>query len=301
MVNIAVDMLGVKFKNPVFTASGTAGYGVELLPHIDLSRIGAVVTKGISARPKMGNPQPRIFETPSGILNSIGLQNIGAKKFIEKILPELQKHDTRVIVNVFGDTADQYAEVAEMFKGEGRVSALEVNLSCPNVKEGGIAFGRDPKVAAKIISAVVKASGKPVIAKLTPNVTEIAPVARAVEKAGASALSVINTLMGMAVDIEKRRAVFRNVTAGLSGPAIKPVALRFVWETANAVNIPVIGIGGISTVEDALEFIMAGATAVEVGSANLVNPGVTADIVEGIEDFCVKNSISELSEIRGII
>ena len=301
MVDLSFTMFGIKFKNPVFSASGTSGYGLELSPHIDLGKIGAIVTKGISAKPKRGNPQPRIIETPSGMLNSIGLQNIGARKFIDDVLGKLEDADTKVIVNVFGDAIDGYIDVSRMFLNENRVDALEVNLSCPNVKEGGIAFGREPKLAAEVISAVIDASKKPVIAKLTPNVTDIAPIARAVEEAGASAISVINTLVGMAIDVENRRPYFKNVTAGLSGPAIKPVALRVVWETAKAVDIPVIGIGGISTGRDALEFIMAGATAVQIGSANLINPGIMSDVVDEINDFCRDNKISDLNEIRGII
>ncbi len=294
-------MFGVDFKNPVFTASGTAGYGIELTSYVDLDRVGAVITKGVSAGPKLGNPQPRIIETPSGILNSIGLQNIGVKSLIDEVLPELEKYDTKVIVNVFGDDIDGYIEAAGAFLNEDRVDALEVNLSCPNVKEGGIAFGRDPKVSASVTSSVVEASKKPVIVKLTPNVTDIAPIARAVEKAGASAISVINTLLGMAVDVENRIPFFKNLTAGLSGPAIRPVALRFVWETARAVNIPVIGIGGITSGVDALEFIMAGASAVQVGTANMIDPGAVSNVVDEIEDFCIRNKISNLNEIRGII
>ncbi len=294
-------MIGVKFSNPVFSSSGTSGYGLELSPYIALGDIGAIVTKGISAKPKQGTPQPRIVETASGMLNSIGLQNIGARKLIDNVLPKLEDTDTKVIVNVFGDNLDGYIEVGRMFLNEDRVDALEVNLSCPNVKEGGIAFGRDPELAAEVISAVIDASKKPVIAKLTPNITDISPIAKAVEKAGASAISVINCLVGMAIDVENRRPYFKNITAGLSGPAIKPVALRVVWETAKAVDIPVLGIGGISTGRDALEFIMAGATAVQVGIANLINPGTISDVVEEISDFCTENKISDLKEIRGII
>ncbi|MBN1573818.1 MAG: dihydroorotate dehydrogenase [Deltaproteobacteria bacterium] len=301
MVDLSVNMFGIDFKNPVFAASGTAGYGIELVHYIDLEKIGALITKGVSPKPKSGNPQPRIIETPSGILNSIGLQNIGVKRLIDEVLPELEKYDTSVIVNIFGDDIDGYINVAGAFLNEDRVDALEVNLSCPNVKEGGIAFGRDPKISAEITSAVVEASQKPVIAKLTPNVTDIAPIAKAVEEAGAAAVSVVNTLLGMAVDVETRRPYFKNVTAGLSGPAIRPVALRFVWETARAVKIPVIGIGGITSGKDALEFIMAGAAAVQVGSANLVDPGVISNVIDEIEDYCTKNGISDLKEIRGII
>ena len=299
--DLSVKMFGVTFNNPVMGASGTVGYGTELAPYVDLNHIGAVVTKGISIEPRQGNAPPRLFETASGLLNSIGVQNIGSRRFIDEALPELMKYDTRVIVNIYGETPDEYRRVAEAFGGVSGVDALEVNLSCPNVDKGGIAFGTDPALIQTIVSAVKEASGKPIIAKLTPNVTDIGPPARAAQDAGADAISLINTLMGMAVDIRTRRPFFRNVRAGLSGPAIKPVALRLVWEAARSVTIPVIGLGGIMTGQDAVEFIMAGARAVQVGTANFVDPGAMSSIVSGIRTFMEENGIERLEDIRGSI
>ncbi len=299
--DLSVEMFGITFKNPVMGASGTVGYGTELAPYVDLNDVGAIVTKGISIEPRQGNVPPRLFETASGMLNSIGVQNIGARRFIDEALPELKKYDTRVIVNVYGESAEEYRLVAEAFAGVSGVDALEVNLSCPNVDSGGIAFGTDPALVRMIVTAAREASGKPIIAKLTPNVTDIAPPARAAQDAGADALSLINTLMGMAVDIRTRKPFFRKVRAGLSGPAIKPVALRLVWEAARAVTIPVIGLGGIMTGEDAVEFIMAGAWAVQVGTANLVDPSALSTVVSGIRTFMEENKIARLGDIRGII
>lgn len=300
-IDLSFEMFGVRFKNPIIGASGTVGYGTELSEFSDLGDFGAVITKGISKRPRVGNPPPRLLETPSGLLNSIGLENIGAERFIDEVLPKLKREDTRIIVNVFGETVEGYREVSEIFSGVEGVDALEINLSCPNIKEGGIAFGRDPEIAAWIVKEVKGASNKPVIAKLTPNVTDIVPIAKAVEDEGADAISLINTLLGMAVNTENQRPYFKNVTAGLSGPAIRPVALRFVWEAKNAVKIPIIGIGGIVSAEDALEFIMAGAEAVEIGTANFINPKTASEISGGIRKYMNENKITNLDDIRGII
>jgi dihydroorotate dehydrogenase (NAD+) catalytic subunit len=300
--DLSVALFGTTFRNPVMGASGTVGYGLELLPYVkDLGRIGAIVTKGISADPREGNDPPRLFETASGLLNSIGVQNIGARRFIDEVIPELEKYDTRIIVNVYGESFRDYRRVGEYFRDVGRVDALEINLSCPNVERGGLAFGLDPGAVKRVVKAVRKASKKPVIAKLTPNVTDIRPLARAAQSAGADAVSLVNTLMGMAVDVKNRRPFFKKVTAGLSGPAIKPVALRMVWQAAHAVTIPVIGIGGIMTGQDAIEFIMAGAWAVQVGTANFVDPTACVTIVDGIEGYMRENGIGNLREIRGII
>ncbi|MBN1882911.1 MAG: dihydroorotate dehydrogenase [Deltaproteobacteria bacterium] len=299
--DMSVELFGVRFKNRVMGASGTVGYGLELLDSLDISRIGAVVTKGISALPKRGNPPPRICETPAGVLNSIGLENIGAERFIIDVLPELSRHDTNIIANIFGETMSDYQRVASMFRGVKEVCALEVNLSCPNVKKGSIAFGRDPDTAARLIKKVKKSTDKPIIAKLTPNITDIVPLARSVQRAGADGVSLINTLIGMAVDVEKRRAVFKNITAGLSGPAVRPVALRMVWEAASNLSIPVIGIGGIGSARDALEFIMAGASAIQVGTANFTHPGIMGDIVEDMETYIKDRNINTLDTIQGII
>ncbi len=299
--DLSIGMFGLTFKNPVMGASGTVGYGVELAPYVDLNGIGAVVTKGISIEPRQGNAPPRLFETASGLLNSIGVQNIGAHRFIEEVLPELGKYDTRVIVNIYGESIEEYRRAAECFHDVERVDALEVNLSCPNVDKGGLVFGTDPASIQTVVREVKEASGKPVIAKLTPNVTDIRPLARAARDAGADAVSLINTLMGMAVDISARKPFFKKVKAGLSGPAIKPVALRLVWEAAQALDIPVIGIGGIMTGQDAVEFIMAGASAVQVGTANFLDPSAMGAVIGGIETFMEENQIERLEDIRGII
>lgn len=292
-----VTIAGLKLKNPVMVASGTFGYGEEYAPYIDLNRLGAIVTKGLSLKPKLGNPTPRIIETPSGMLNAIGLQNVGIEAFIKDKLPFLKKFDIPVIANFFGNTLEEYGEAAKRLSDCEGVHALEVNISCPNVKEGGIVFGTDPKAAASVISLVRKSTNLPVIAKLSPNVTDITVMARAVEEAGADAISLINTLTGMAIDVKTRRPKLANITGGLSGPAIRPVAVRMVWQAANAVKIPIIGIGGIMTAEDALEFIIAGATAVQVGTANFVTPTATIDIINGLERYLIDNNLADIKEL----
>ncbi len=297
--SLAVDLAGLTLRNPVMPASGTFGYGREFAPYLDLEKIGAVMTKGISLRPKAGNPTPRIAETSSGMLNAIGLQNVGIDAFIRDKVPYLQTLDTPVIVNFFGNQLHEYIEVAEKLSDIEAVDAVELNISCPNVKQGGIVFGTEPCAAAEVVSGVRKVLNKPLIVKLTPNVTDITVMARAVEEAGADVISCVNTLTGMAVDIEKRRLYLANGTGGLSGPAIKPVALRMVYQVVRAVTVPVIGIGGIMTAKDALEFLLVGATAVQVGTANLVNPGVMAEIVDGMEQFCRDKGIDDINQWIG--
>lgn len=295
---LSVEVAGIKFKNPVLTASGTFGYGIEFAPYTDLNLLGGVVVKGLSLRPREGNPGPRIVETPCGMLNAIGLQNVGVDAFIKEKLPLLRKYKTRVIANIFGETIEDYAEVARRLESAGGVDAIEVNISCPNVKKGGIVFGTDPKEAFKVVSKVRSSTGLPVITKLSPNVTDIKVMVRAVEDAGTDAISLINTLTGMVVDVEKRRPVLATATGGLSGPAIRPVAVRMVWQAASVARTPIIGMGGIMTAKDALEFIIAGATAVQVGTANFVDPSAAAKVVSGIEDY-VKRHSTTVRELIG--
>jgi len=299
---LEVEVGGIRMKNPIMTASGTFGYGEEFSPFIDLNKLGAMVLKGITLKPKMGNPPPRIIETPSGMLNAIGLQNVGVEVLIKEKLPYLKKFNTPVIINVSGDTIEEYLELARRLgeiSEEMGVAGLEVNISCPNVKKGGMAWGTDARATYKIISNIREATSLPLIVKLTPNVTDIKTIAQAAEEAGADALSLINTLVGMAVDIDSRKPKLANVSGGLSGPAVKPVALWLVWQVFQTVNIPVIGIGGIIKVEDALEFIIAGARAIEIGTANFVNPRVTIEIIEGIEKYLIENNIKDINELVG--
>lgn len=298
-MNIRVGSL--ELKNPVMTASGTFGYGEEFAPYVDLNRLGAVVVKGLSLEPRAGNAPPRIMETPMGMLNAVGLENIGVNAFITEKLPYLGQYDVAVIANIFGETLDEYIRIAEILNGVSGVDALEVNISCPNVKKGGIAFGADPRDAAIVTKRVKEVTDLPVIVKLTPNVTDITEIARSVEQAGADALSLINTIRGMSVDIEKRIPHLKTITGGLSGPAIKPVALRMVWEVARVVSVPVIGVGGISTASDALEFLIVGATAVQVGTANFINPRATADILEGVECYLRKKKIHDINDLIGTL
>ena len=298
-MNLTVEIGSLKIKNPVMTASGTFGYGEEYADYVDLNRLGAIVVKGLSLKPRLGNPPPRIMETASGMLNAVGLQNVGVDVFIEEKLPYLSKYDVAVIANIYGETYAEYKKVARKLSAVKGVHALEVNISCPNVKKGGVSFGADPKVAAKVTRTVKDETGLPVIVKLTPNVTDVAVIAEAVEKAGADALSLINTLTGMSVDLKTRTPHLKNITGGLSGPAIKPVALRMVWQVVNRVSIPVIGIGGIMTAEDALEFLILGAKAVQIGTANFINPRATLDVLEGIKNYLSANKIEDINEIIG--
>jgi len=297
--NLAVTIGGVNMKNPVTTASGTFGFGREYGPYIDINRLGAIVVKGTTLEPREGNATPRLVETPAGILNSIGLQNPGADYLVEHYAPYFATLQTRVIVNISGNTVEEYARLAAKLDGVPGIAGLEVNISCPNVKKGGMAFGSHPATAAQVTKAVKQATALPVIVKLSPNVTDIGEIARAVEAAGADGLSVMNTLLGMAIDVRKRKPVLGNIMGGLSGPAVKPVAVRAVWQVYRAVKLPIIGMGGITTAEDALEFILAGATAVAVGTANFVNPRATLDVLEGIEAYLVENSITDIKELVG--
>ncbi len=297
---LAVDIAGVRFKNPVLTASGTFAYGLEFAHLMDLSSIGGIVVKGISMKPIKGNPPPRICETPSGMLNAIGWQNIGAIEFVTKKLPALRKYDTNVVVNIVGFDLDDYLEVARFMNDCPGIAALELNISCPNVKKGGFHFNKDPRDAARVTAETKKASPRlPLWVKLSPNVTDIREFARACEDAGADALSIINTLVGMAIDLERRRPKLRYVTGGLSGPAIKPIALRMVWEAGRVVKIPVVGVGGISSAEDALEFLVAGARAVQVGTANFYNPAASEQIAAGIGEYCRSHRFEDINEIIG--
>ena len=297
--NLKVNIGGLLLKNPVMTASGTFGYAGEFEQLVDLERLGAIIVKGLSLKPTRGHPPPRIVETPSGMLNAIGLENIGIEAFEKKKLPFLKRLQTPIIVNIYGKTIDEYAEMAHRMEDIDGIAGIEVNISCPNVSAGGIAFGVDPDAACQLVKVVRGQTSRPLIVKLSPNVTDIAQIALRVEDAGADAVSLINTLTGMAIDIETRRPKLANITGGLSGPAIKPVALRMVWQVADKVRIPVIGIGGIMGPEDAIEFLMAGAVAVQVGTANLVNPHATMDIIEGIDAYMKDKNIVDISEIVG--
>lgn len=297
---LAVRLAGLELKNPVMTASGTFGSGAEYSEFVDLNRLGAVVTKGVAEVPWPGNPAPRVAEVYGGMLNAIGLQNPGIDVFCERDIPFLKKYDTKIIVNVCGHSPEEYVHVVERL-AEEPVDALEINISCPNVKEGGIAFGTDPHVAEEITKACRKAARQPVIMKLSPNVTSIADMAKAVEAGGADAISLINTLTGMKIDVKRRTFVLANKTGGMSGPAVKPIAVRMVYEASHAVKIPVIGMGGITDAEDALEFILAGATAVSVGTANFFNPTATADIIDGLSDYLDENHISSIGELIGAV
>lgn len=299
--DMSVEIAGLKLRNPVMTASGTFGYGEEFSQYVNLETIGAFVTKGLSLKPRAGNPTPRIVETPGGMLNAIGLQNVGIDAFIQKKVPFLRTVNTPAIANFFGYTPEEYAELAARLDTIPEVAALEVNISCPNVKQGGIVFGTDPGCAASVVKACRAATKKPLIVKLSPNVTDIVEMAQACEGAGADALSVINTLTGMAIDLERRRPVLANVTGGLSGPAIKPVALRMVWQVAKAVKVPVIGIGGIMSATDALEFMLAGATAVQVGTASFVNPGAAQEIAEGMEQWLIDHGVGDVKSLIGAL
>lgn len=299
-LNMAVNIAGVEFKNPVTVASGTFGSGMEYAEYVDLNKLGAVTTKGVANVPWAGNPTPRIAETYGGMINAIGLQNPGLETFLERDIPFLKQYDTKIIVNVCGRTEEDYVDAVEKL-ADAPVDLLEINISCPNVKEGGIAFGQNPAMAERITSAVKKAAKQPVIMKLSPNVTDITEMARAVEAGGADAVSLINTLTGMKIDIKRRTFAVANRTGGLSGPAIKPVAVRMVYQVANAVKLPVIGMGGITNAEDALEFIMAGATAVAVGTANFNDPITTIRVVEGIRDYMEKYNISDINELIGCV
>ncbi|MGF7185723.1 dihydroorotate dehydrogenase (NAD+) catalytic subunit [Desulfitispora alkaliphila] len=300
MVNMAVDFAGIKMKNPVTTASGTFGFGFEYAPVVDPTELGAVVVKGTTLKPRQGNPGVRLVETSGGMLNSIGLQNPGVDYFIDQILPTLKDKGVTVIVNISGSTTDEYAELAEKLSQTKAVSGLEINISCPNVKEGGIAFGTDPEQSYKVVSAVVKHSQIPVITKLSPNVTDIREIALSAKEAGTDGLSLINTVTGMAIDINSCDPKLGNKIGGLSGPAVKPIAVKAIWDVAQAVDLPIMGMGGIVHWSDAVEMMLAGATVVAVGTGNFINPKATLEVIEGIEKYCQDKGVASVSELIGL-
>lgn len=302
MANLSVKIGSLALNNPVLTASGTFGYGMEFEPFIDLNRLGGYIVKGTTLNPREGNPYPRMVETPSGMLNAVGLQNKGVDFFMENIYPYIsQRYSSHLIVNVSGAKIEDYVETARRLDALDKVSAIEVNISCPNVKEGGMAFGTTTRGAAEVTKAIREVYHKTLIVKLSPNVTSIAEIAKSVEAEGADSVSLINTLMGMSIDVERRRPHLSTVTGGLSGPAVRPVAVRMVWQTAKAVNIPVIGLGGIMDGRDAIEFMLAGATAVEIGTANFIDPAVTMKVIDYMDDYCNRHGIKDINEIIGCI
>ena len=301
MVDTSVKIAGLSLKNPVLTASGTFGYGSEFCDFMELSRIGGIIVKGTTIRPRQGNPYPRMAETPSGMLNAVGLQNKGVDYFIDHIYPVIKDYDTNIIVNVAGSTVDDYVAAAERINELESVPAIELNISCPNVKAGGMAFGTSPEAAREVVAAVRRVYKNTLIIKLSPNVTSITDIALAVESAGADSVSLINTLMGMAIDAERRKPLLSTITGGLSGPCVKPVALRMVWQVAKAVKIPVIGLGGISNAADAVEFLLAGATAIQIGTANFIDPAISAKVASGIEDYLIRHGFSSVKELVGAL
>jgi dihydroorotate dehydrogenase (NAD+) catalytic subunit len=299
--NLSVEIAGIKMRNPVMPASGCFGFGEEYAPFIDINKLGAVVVKSVTLKPTIGNKPPRLCETPAGMLNAIGWQNPGLDVFLKEKLPYLRQFKTPVLVNLAGRTVNEYAELAAALEGVEGLAGLELNISCPNVEEGGVAFGTDPDLAAKVTSAVKEKTSLPLIVKLSPNVTDIARIALAIEKAGADAISLVNAFTGMAIDIHTQRPVLGNITGGLTGPAIKPIAVYMVWRVARVVKVPVIGIGGIFRAEDAIEFFLAGARAVAVGLGNFVRPGVMLDIIEGIEKYLTEKGIDDINQIVGAL
>ena len=299
MADLNVNIGGLKLKNPVMTASGTFGYGEEFADFIDLSRLGGIIVKGTTLHHREGNPYPRMAETPSGMLNAVGLQNKGVDYFIEHIYPRIKDVDTNFLVNVSGSSIDDYVDTAEKISALDRIPGIELNISCPNVKEGGMAFGTSCKSAAEVVRAVRKAYSKTLIVKLSPNVTDITEIARAVEAEGADAVSLINTLLGMAIDAHRRRPILSTITGGLSGACVKPIALRMVWQTYHAVKIPIVGLGGIMNATDAIEFILAGASAIEIGTANFIDPQISVKIVDGIAKYLEANNISSVQDLIG--
>jgi dihydroorotate dehydrogenase (NAD+) catalytic subunit len=298
---LAVEIGALRLKNPLIAASGTFGYGVEYAGILDLSSLGGLVSKGLYLEPRDGCPTPRIVETPSGLLNAIGLQGVGVRAFVEKVLPALRPYDTAVLVNVCGDTVEEYAEVTRIVDQAEGVAGVEINISCPNVKKGGMAFGGDPRMTAEVVSAVRRATRLPVIPKLSPNVADITVFARVCEESGADAVSCINTLLGLVVDVEARRPRLAFGTGGLSGPAIRPVAVRMAWQAARAVKIPVIGIGGIASASDVLEFLIAGCRAVQIGTANFVDPGVWDRVRAGLEEYLVRHGLDDVNRVVGTL
>ena len=301
MVQLSTKIGSLEFKNPVMTASGTFGYGTEYADFMDINRLGAIIVKGTTLNPRQGNPYPRMAETPAGMLNAVGLQNKGVDYFVDHIYPEVRKFQTNVIVNVSGSSIEDYVQCASIINTLDDIPAIELNISCPNVKQGGMAFGVKPESAAPVVSAVRTAYDKTLIVKLSPNVTDITEIARAVEGAGADSVSLINTMLGMAIDAEKRKPILSTVTGGMSGPAVKPVALRMVWQTAKAVKIPVIGLGGICSATDAIEFLLAGASAIQIGTANFIDPSISEKVVDGIEDYLSRHGFNSVQDIIGAL
>ena len=301
MADLKVNIGALKLKNPVLTASGTFGYGEEFADFIDLTRLGGFIVKGTTLHPREGNPYPRMAETPMGMLNAVGLQNKGVHYFVEHIYPRLKDLDTNVIVNVSGSSVEDYSETAAIINELDNIPAIELNISCPNVKHGGMTFGVHPEAAAEVVSAVRKAYHKTLIVKLTPNVTDITEIAKAVEGAGADSISLINTMLGMAIDAERRKPLLSTITGGLSGPCVKPVALRMVWQVAKAVKVPVVGLGGIMNATDAIEFMLAGATAIELGTANFIDPAITVKVVDGINEYLDRHGFKSVQDIIGAL
>ena len=299
MADLTTKLGTLQLKNPVLTASGTCGYGTEHLDFMDLSRIGGIVVKGTTLRERQGNPYPRMAETPSGMLNAVGLQNKGTQYFVDHIYPNIKDYDTSIFVNVSGSTVDEYVKISEIINDLDKIPGIELNISCPNVKEGGMSFGVSCPLAAEVVKAVRKVYKKELMVKLSPNVTDIVEIAKAIEDEGADSLSVINTLLGMAVDAKSRKPILSTITGGLSGPAIKPIALRMVWQVANAVKIPVVGLGGIMNATDAIEFLLVGASAIQVGTANFIDPAISVKIVDGIDKYLDDNGFKSVSEIVG--
>ena len=301
MVQLNTNIGSLELKNPVMTASGTFGYGTEYADFMDISRLGAIIVKGTTLNPRQGNPYPRMAETPSGMLNAVGLQNKGVDYFVDHIYPEVRKIQTNIIVNVSGSCIDDYVQTASIINTLDDIPAIELNISCPNVKQGGMAFGVKPESSAQVVSAVRKAYDKTLIVKLSPNVTDITEIARAVEGAGADSVSLINTMLGMAIDAEKRKPILSTITGGMSGPAVKPVALRMVWQTAKAVKIPVIGLGGICSATDAIEFLLAGASAIQIGTANFIDPSISEKVIDGIADYLQRHNFNSVHDIIGAL
>jgi len=300
-MSVSVEIAGVRLRNPFLAASGTFGYGIEYEGIVDLSALGGIVSKGLYMNPRDGNPTPRIVETPSGLLNAIGLQGVGIRAFVRDVLPRLRAYDTKIFVNVCGDTVDEYAEVTRVVDGADGIAGVEINISCPNVEKGGMAFGGDPRATHEVVSAVRRVTRLPVIPKLSPNVGDIAVLARAAEDAGADALSCVNTVLGLVIDVERRRPSLAFGTGGLSGPAIRPIAVRMAWQAARAVRIPVIGIGGISSVSDALEFLIAGCRAVQVGTANFVDPGACVRLASELATWLERHGIEDVNDVVGTL
>ena len=300
-INLSVEISGLRFKNPVLAASGTFGYGLEFTQFFDISELGGFCTKGLSLEAMAGSPPGRIFETPAGMLNAIGLENVGTEAFVRDKLPQLERYDTHVIANIFGKTVGEFIAITERLNPHAKVSAFEMNISCPNIKEGGIHFGHDPRMTVRLVEAVRKVSHKPVWVKLSPNVTDITIFARACEDAGADAVTMVNTFLGMSIDVYKRRPTLSNVTGGLSGPAIRPLAVRLIHQAAQAVRIPIIGIGGISSARDAMEFIIAGARAVQIGTANFFDPMASIKVIRGLHKYCEENKVVDINDMVGTL